>query len=515
MTLQRKLTLFLLSGLVLTLVITGTILQMHSNSALAALGTKNQTIMEEMEIKNVENIEQATSGFIERGEMEELDAQLARLRTIPGLVEFSLHDAQGKITHSSQPDRVGQALPGDLTAALLATPHTISRHIGNAVEVYRPLVAAQSCLPCHGEWKEGQIGGVETLRFSAEPLTKAQNNWSLSLSDLRRNTLSWSLGAVLAIALLLTLLIMILVRTTITRTLFRVIGELNRNSTELGHASVQILQSSQTLVEGANHQAASLEETSASLNETTTMAEQNATNARHATTLAEKTVASADIGVADMNEMRSAMDAIKQSSNDIAKIIKTIDEIAFQTNILALNAAVEAARAGEAGAGFAVVAEEVRNLSFRSATAAKETEQQIATAIHNGSRGVILAEKVSRALGDIAGHARQVNSLVGEIARASEEQNSGISEINQAVAQIDQVTQANAATADDTTQLAEALHRQDAQLHVTVNEIASLVMGDAHRTVRKGNPQPAAKPTKTRPQRATAAPRKAAPKIAA
>src|SRR6185436_17915358 len=149
-------------------------------------------------------------------------------------------------------------------------------------------------------------------------------------------------------------------------------------------------------------------------------------SAATAKTLAGETRSAAESGNDDMTAMREAMDAIKTSSRDIAKIIKTIDEIAFQTNLLALNAAVEAARAGESGAGFAVVAEEVRNLAQRSAQAARETTAKIEDSIKKSERGVVLNGKVASGLREIATKARQVDDLVAEIATASTEQNQGI-----------------------------------------------------------------------------------------
>jgi len=178
-----------------------------------------------------------------------------------------------------------------------------------------------------------------------------------------------------------------------------------------------------------------------------------------------------------MTALVGAMDAIKTSSADIAKIIKTIDEIAFQTNILALNAAVEAARAGEAGAGFAVVADEVRNLAQRCAQAAKETASKIEDAVQKSAVGADISAKVAKSLEEIVGKARQVDEMAGEVAAASQEQSQGISQVNIAVTQMDKVTQSNAANAEESAAAAEELTAQAESLKDAVSELLRLVDG--------------------------------------
>jgi len=251
-------------------------------------------------------------------------------------------------------------------------------------------------------------------------------------------------------------------------------------STQVASAAGQVSASSQSLAEGASEQAASLEETSSSLEELSSMTKRNADGAVSAKALSSETRTSAEVGNNAMAEMGQAMNAIKTSSNDIAKIIKTIDEIAFQTNILALNAAVEAARAGEAGAGFAVVAEEVRALAQRSANSAKETAAKIEVAIRNGDHGAQISGKVAQSLGVIVDKARKVDELIAEIAIASNEQNQGIGQINIAVNQMDKVTQSNAANAEQTAAAAEQLNAQSATLKDAVGELQRLVGGNRH-----------------------------------
>lgn len=205
------------------------------------------------------------------------------------------------------------------------------------------------------------------------------------------------------------------------------------------------------------------------------MVKRTADAAQQAKDLSAQTRVAADAGASDMQQMQQSMDAIKLSSSEVAKIVKNIDEIAFQTNILALNAAVEAARAGEAGAGFAVVADEVRNLAQRSATAAKETAEKIDDAIAKSNEGVRVSGKVSASLQEIITKARGVDTLVGEIATASREQAEGITQVNIAVTQMDKVTQSNAANAEESAAAAEQLSAQAASQNEAVNSLLSLI----------------------------------------
>jgi methyl-accepting chemotaxis protein len=250
-------------------------------------------------------------------------------------------------------------------------------------------------------------------------------------------------------------------------------------SIQIADAAKQVSASSQSLAEGANEQASSLEETSSALEEMASMTSLNADHSSNAKDIATATRQSAENGVDEMVEMIAAMEEIKQSSNEISKIVKSIDEIAFQTNILALNAAVEAARAGEAGAGFAVVADEVRSLAQRAATAAKETSGKIDDAIQKSNAGVIITTKVKGSLHQIVDKARQVDQLIVEIATASREQNSGIQQVNVAVSQMNKVTQANAAGAEETASASEELTAQAGELKNAVLKLQGLINGSS------------------------------------
>ncbi len=295
------------------------------------------------------------------------------------------------------------------------------------------------------------------------------------------------------------MILAIVIAWTIVRSTNRVLthlgSTLSEGANQVASAAAQVSAASQTLSQGASEQAASLEETSASLEEVSSMTKRNAEGAQQARDLATETRTAADSGVAQMREMRQAMAAIKHSSDDVGKIIRTIDEIAFQTNILALNAAVEAARAGEAGMGFAVVAEEVRNLAQRSSQAAKDTAAQIEDAIKKSDAGVAISANVASALDTILGKARQMDSLVGDIATASSEQSQGVSQVNDTVRQMDQVTQANAGSAEESAAAAEELNAQAAMMQQTVADLQRLVTGSAapsaEKESRETRPSPA------------------------
>ena len=275
---------------------------------------------------------------------------------------------------------------------------------------------------------------------------------------------------------------------TIALPIQRHIGTLLETAAMVSNAAGQLTGSSQSLAEGASEQAASLEETSSSLEEMASMTRRNAETARNVKDLGSQARHAGDAGVRDMTEMAAAMDAIRTSSGDIAKIIKTIDEIAFQTNILALNAAVEAARAGEAGMGFAVVASEVRHLSQRAAEAAKETAAKIEDAVRKSSHGAEMNAKVAASLHEIVDQARKVDELAGEVAAASQEQTQGIEQVNTAVAQMDKVTQSNAANAEESASAAEELDAQAGALQDTVAALLKLVGGQGLAEARAAHP---------------------------
>jgi len=281
----------------------------------------------------------------------------------------------------------------------------------------------------------------------------------------------------LGVAVLVSALLGFFLSRSITVALRAIIDGLSAGSRQISGASGQVSQSSQSLAEGASVQASSLEETSASLEELSSMTKQNSDNARQANAMAGEASASAVESRAAMDRMGQAIGKIKASADETAKIIKTIDEIAFQTNLLALNAAVEAARAGDAGKGFAVVAEEVRNLARRSAEAAKSTSSLIEDAQKNADNGVSVSGEVGSILGRIAEKVQKLSGLVGEVSAASDEQTKGISQISIAVTEMDKVTQSNAASAEESASASEELFAQSRELGDMVSTLVGIVNG--------------------------------------
>lgn len=380
----------------------------------------------------------------------------------------------------------------------------------------RPVRLQASCLYCHGDPATSPTkDGKDVLGFPMENLKVGDIKGAFILkANIGHDPVVMATMEMMAVGGIIILAIVLagfyhFSKRSIIAPLSMAVRQLETASVQTAAASHEISGASTALAEGASEQAASLQETSASLEELSSITKRNAENAQKANDLAKQARQSADRGAADMKAMTGAMEAIKASSDDIAKIIKTIDEIAFQTNILALNAAVEAARAGEAGMGFAVVADEVRNLAQRSAQAAKETAGKIEGAIANTAQGVQISGKVAEALNDIVVKARRVDELAAEVSGASHEQSQGISQINLAVGQMDKVTQNNAASAEESAAAAAELNSQAFAMKGAVNELLTL-LGDSSSTEGGNDPTPAppARPLKTEylPSRHTAPP---------
>jgi methyl-accepting chemotaxis protein len=371
---------------------------------------------------------------------------------------------------------------GEGAERVLGLESTLTKYVQTTVKLRKTLdTDFQAAMQMLDKEVPGQIKSMEK---AAQDLNAYCNQFvaertTLSVGAFGRIQKSSTVFSVMGVGCgLLAAIMVFLSANRIRRALMSVVNQLKDSSEQVDRSSSFVATTSQSLAEGASNQAASLEETSSSLETMSGRTRKNTEDAEKAKQLARQTRQAADTGANDMQSMHSAMEAIKVSSDDIAKIIKTIDEIAFQTNILALNAAVEAARAGEAGMGFAVVADEVRSLAQRCAQSARETASKIEGAVSRTTEGVEISAKVTQGLQAIVNQVRQVDDLVAQVAEASREQNEGIGQINQAVMLMDKVVQTTASSAEESASSAQDLSGQAHMLQQAVAELILLVGGN-------------------------------------
>jgi methyl-accepting chemotaxis protein len=369
-----------------------------------------------------------------------------------------------KLTTTAQGDAALAAIEGDLQS-YAALFERISDLVGRG-RILPALAIARDAA--------GQIGtrmektAHEYIDIQKDQLVRSETSAAAETASAR-----WTSLLFVAIGLAAVGLIAMVVR-GITAQLLNITANLSDGASQIAAGSSQVATASQTLAQGASEQAASLEETSASAEEITSMTRQNAANAGQVAQLMTTVDQRVTDGNSTLGLMIMSMRQINASSDKISKIIKVIDEIAFQTNILALNAAVEAARAGQAGAGFAVVADEVRNLAQRSAQAAKDTAALIEESIATSNEGSTQLQKVADVVGSITEAATKVKILVDEVNTGSHEQAKGIEEIARALSEMDKVTQGTAAAAEESASASEEMSAQAQSLSHIVDELRAM-----------------------------------------
>ena len=355
----------------------------------------------------------------------------------------------------------------------------------NQLVLARPIRLTASCEGCHGDPATSLThDGKDPIGFPMENLhagdikgafvlTASMTKDAVVLASMEKITI---VGGIVLVLVVLAFYFMN--QRLIVMPLQDVSGELSDGARQIQSVAGQLGASSQNLAQGATEQAASLEETSAAMEQINSMTAQNVDHSKRAVALMGDTASSVKEVNLSLDHMLGSMREIGTSSDKIAKIIKVIDEIAFQTNILALNAAVEAARAGEAGLGFAVVADEVRTLAQRSAQAAKDTASLIEESISTATAGGARLDEVAKAVSRVTEVSEKVKVLIDEISSGSHEQAKGISQITTALRQMDQVTQQSAAGAEENAAAGADLHNQSVSLDKIIQRLTSMLEGE-------------------------------------
>jgi len=336
-----------------------------------------------------------------------------------------------------------------------------------------------------------QFEGVDKLSaFREEPqlgwIVVAAANEEELLAPVRRAGLM-NLGIGLGILGIATLVILF-VASSLVKPVSRYCDELGEAASQVADASGQVAATSQTLAHGTFEQSASLEESSASIEDIASVVRRNAASAGEARGLMDETSREVAEANGSVKELRSAMERVDQTSGETAKIINSIEGIAFRTNLLALNAAVEAARAGEAGAGFAVVANEVRNLAMHAAQAAKSTADLIGQNIRNIARGTELAKVTEEAFVRVQVRSGKVSDLIAEIAESSNVERQGIEQIKRAMGLVDNIAQQNAAASEELASMSEEMSAQACTMETIVHRLNGLVVGQTASDARAAQP---------------------------
>jgi methyl-accepting chemotaxis protein len=384
---------------------------------------------------------------------------LADAETHFTVIRDNLTPLLASVRDPGQKERLGHALrQADIYAAAI-------------IEVRR-LLGEQSALA------QQRLESGTRLFETALALARQARDQTVALATSSEASLNaatrWTLVGGLAAILLGTILAWGITRRTV-HALTRIVDDLRSCADQTAAASGQVAQGAQSLADGTSQTAAALEETSASLEQMTALVRQSAQSSEAANGVSSQARSAGERGAQAMDELAKAIATIKANADQTAKIVKTIDEIAFQTNLLALNAAVEAARAGDAGKGFAVVAEEVRNLAQRAGEAARNTAQLIEQSVKAAEGGVALSGNVSAVVGEMTSASRKVNELAAEVAGSAKEIAQGIDQVTKAVRQMDQSTQGNAASAEENSAVGEEMSAQAQTLAELIVQLESLI----------------------------------------
>lgn len=475
MKLHTKLSLMILSGLVLIVVIAQIFQYLQSSKLISALSSDTLALLKEREEQAVRNIfrsvERAVSGSLERGEMEKFTRLLEAQHEVEGLLEFSLYDRNGIVTHSSDPSFLKKTLPADLQARLLTDPEQLFRHANGAIEVYQPQIVVADCIRCHKTWENGAVCGVTSMRFSKQALLQAEQRTTEAMQSAERSFLINSVLTLFGVVGVFMLLMFFSVNTFVRRPLDWIIAELQeltrgegdltkrlelKTNDELGavarlfnlfldslqtmvrqiqHSGMQVTSSSTELAATAKQQEVTMQTQMESttrvvqaIQEISGMIADLTHTMQQVAAMSAETAEFAGHGQADLTRMDGAMQHMEQASRaisgklqaihekteNITTVVTTISKVADQTNLLSLNAAIEAEKAGEFGRGFTVVAREIRRLADQTALATLDIEQMVKEMQSAVSAGVMEMDKF---IAEVRHSADDVEKIGGQLTR--------------------------------------------------------------------------------------------------
>jgi methyl-accepting chemotaxis protein len=445
------------------------------------------TALGQIQGRSTENTLRATSDALFPAAQKSQEAEGAFQRVVKGLGDaVVVQDASGLDRAAEDGRAVLQSLQ-----AIAAIPDlskvrseeagnlagTAEKYLTGAMATYGTMLKDPSAMTPEMQGRMRDLASTsDSIKSGLQALKEGcSGDLRQQLADLQHSSTSarWLALAVFGVTILVSAVIVNLtIRRSIMGPIVRVIHGVQKAADESAATSDRMAQSGQGVARDAQEQAACVQETSASLEEISATSRQNASRATEADTLMKAARQTVDRAANSMDHLTKSMDAISKSSNQVAVVLKSIDEIAFHTNILALNAAVEAARAGEAGAGFSVVADEVRSLAHRAADAARQSAEMVEKTITDVSQGVKLVSEAHRAFSEVSSTIATGGQVVSQIAASSIEQARGVEHIGQAIARIEAVTQNNAANAQQTAENADAMI---SQVETTRNHLAELV----------------------------------------
>ena len=478
MKLNVKLILSLVLVLMVTVVAAQAVQYYWTVNLVKEMNDHNLQLLRQSQDQQASNLSisvmRSIEGSLVRGEMEKFTRLLESLDNVEGLQEVSLFDAGGKVTHSSKSQFIGNQIDGGIKGEVLGKPDKFSRETEGSIEIYEPHKVAGDCIRCHTSWKVNEIRGATLFRFSKEALVKAQEEAAGALTKAESNSLWSALMAVAAVVIIFILGMLFTVSRFVSRPMGQLVemlkqydvdltlempiqskdeigqvaGLLNRFVNKLNNVVGQAQKAAQVVGQQVGGQASALEQLAGTSESIAGTTKESSENSRQAAELMNRITDQVDQAGSSIATLSDSMADLTASSHRVAEIMKTIDDIAFQTNLLALNAAVEAARAGQAGAGFAVVAGEVRSLAMRAAEAGRNTSQLIERTISRIENSNHMVGSVTKVFEEVNQQIATANDLIADIADISAKQAEGVERINSTLRDVDQTTQVNARQAE-------------------------------------------------------------------